>query len=526
MKKLVKIVCLLVVMSMLAGLVVACGGTTGKADTSTVSTTAAGSTDTANKLDKVELKILTGGDQPDQPDAPAVADEIAKVTADNINVHITVQTYAWGDYIQKVKTMAAAGEPFDIYLNFSGEMQNAINSKQCIELDDLVNKYGPDLKKQIPDSLWGDVTVSGKLYGIPANYPFVGDKAVLIRGDLREKYGVPPIKTLADYEAYLTAIAKNEPGMVGISTRDGKGGPCSLQPGAAIAPEVQNMFSALNNDYGWLAMVADTTKKPYKVENAYKNESMKKLMLWNRKAYAAGWIDKSILTAKDPNTLFSSGKSATLPNDVWTLKSLAPTMEKNIPGCKIEAVTFFNYDNAIRFDKDNNFAQISSTSKNPERAVMFMNWMSASQDNYDLYMYGINGKHYVPVGDKQYKLPDGVDPAKLAYSPTPWWGRRMNMDRMDVNSSPAFLQIFNAAVNCKYTTPNLIKFNYDSSKMKTEIAQIQTAQIQFMQPVWWGIKNTDADYQAALDALDKAGLDKVIADIQEQLDAWAATNDK
>ena len=73
-------------------------------------------------LEQAKLLILTGADQTEQPDAQIVWDEIAKVTADNINIKIEVQSYAWGDYVQKVNTMAAAGQVFDIYLNFQDSL--------------------------------------------------------------------------------------------------------------------------------------------------------------------------------------------------------------------------------------------------------------------------------------------------------------------------------------------------------------------------------------------------------------------
>jgi len=236
MKKTLKILSLLVIVSMLTTLVVACSkspaaspaasptASTSVATTAPADGTAAPASEPATKkLDPVDLIIYAGGDQIDQPGAQAVFDEIAKETADTINVHVKVQTYPWGDYINKVNTTLAAGEPIDIYLNFNGNLKSDAEKKQIIPLDDLVDKYGPALKKNIPADIWSDVKYNGKIYGIPAVYPFVGIDSLLIRGDLREKYKLPPVTDLPTLEAYLDAVTKGEKGMVGYDGVDGRG---------------------------------------------------------------------------------------------------------------------------------------------------------------------------------------------------------------------------------------------------------------------------------------------------------------
>lgn len=523
MKRGPKVLSLFIVLTLMAGLFAACGSSGNQGNPEATTSKTAGDSSSAKALEPVKLKILTGGDQPEQPDAPMVADEIEKQTKDGINVQIEVQTYAWGDYINRVKTMAAAGDPFDIYLSFQGELRGNIDRKQCISLNDLIDKYGEDIKKVTPEDLWGDMTINGNIYGVPSNYPFVGDLAILVRGDLREKYGIPEIKDMATFEKYLDAVTKNEKGMVGLTAKEGR--QIYQMNLAMTGGKWQQLYgqNILGNDFVNIAYV-DSSKKPYKIENFFTSDIAKQMIDWNRKAYKNGWIAKDVLTIKDENTLFASGKSAALGNDLWTIGSLAPVMEKNIPGCKVEAVTFFDYGNAQRFTKDNNFAQISGTSKNPERAMMFLNWIRQSKDNYDLYMYGIKGKHWEPVGDDKFKLPEGVDAANRTYNPTPWWTRTMQYDRVDENANAEFLKMFQNALNCKYTTPDIISYSFDSSPVKTQWAQLQTVVLEKWLPVFWGIKDSDVDYNEAVEALNKAGQEQVLTEMQKQLDEWAKNN--
>lgn len=526
MRKKVRILSILMVMSILAVLMAACGNTKTSSGTATktMASSDAGSTAPAEKKpEQVQLTIITGGDQPDQPGFPAVAEEIAKVTADNINVKIDVQTYAWGDYINKKDTMLAAGQNVDIALDFYSFLKPDADKKAIIPLNDLIEQYGTDVKGKIPADIWNDVTYNGKIYGVPATYPFVGIETLMIRGDLREKYNLPSVTDLASFENYLDAVVKGEKGMVGFSSREGRN---LLSVNYLVNGESTQYLNVCNTNLDYAIARVDITSKPYKVVNGFATPDIKKVIDWNRKAYANGWESKDILTQKDDQTLFTSGKMAAFLSDVYTINSVVPTMEANIPGCKVETVTIHDYNNMIRASMTNNFAVIPSTSKNPERAMMFLNWTRASQDNYNLLMYGIKGKDWVAVDDKTYEIGPGIDAAKRPYNPTPWWFKNQAMDLNLKGANPVYLKAYENVLAAKYTTPELISFSYDSAAMKAKIAQINTTMLEKWIPVLAGVLNSDADYQAALDALDKAGVPEVVADVQKQVDAWTAANSK
>lgn len=528
MKK--RIISLLLITAMAVTMVSGCGQkeNTQKADSSNTVSGDTGKTDTSkedagsSKLPQVELTILTGADQVDQPDAEKVSDAILEATKDTINVKINVQSYAWGDYKSKVDTMLAAGQNIDIYLDFYGEYKKDADKKQIIPLDDLLEKYGPALKENIPDIWYQDLKYNGELYGIPAVYPSVGQDCITIREDLLKKYNLPDIdmNDISTVEAYLDAVVKNEPNMVGMTGREGRVN--NLNTIFRQYGKSNSEVAVVGNDYGNIVSV-DGSQKPYKVYSAFETEGTKEDIAWMQKAQAHGWIASNALTEKDPNAVFMSGKSALMPFDMWTINSLAPTMEKNISGCKIESVAQYDYSKPLlKTGKTNNFAVISSTSKNPERAMMFLNWISESQDNYDLLMYGIKGTDWNPVGDTQYELPEGVDQANLPYNPSPWWFKNQKYDRMLTTAHPAFLNIYNKAKDAQIETLDITDFSFNQEPVKIELNQIQTVMLEKWQPVALGILSSEEDYNKAVKALYDAGLQKVLDEAQKQLDEWAA----
>ena len=56
-----------------------------------------------------------------------------------------------------------------------------------------------------------------------------------------------------------------------------------------------------------------------------------------------------------------------------------------------------------------NLNAISSTSEDPESGLKFLNWLYASEENHDLFHYGIEGTHYTKTGDHRIEQVKGDD---------------------------------------------------------------------------------------------------------------------
>ncbi|QGQ99396.1 extracellular solute-binding protein [Paenibacillus psychroresistens] len=494
--------------------------TTKQAETAAPADTAAPApADTpAPELKKVDLTLLVAGDQP--PDQDAVLAEINKRTEKELNINLKVIYFPWADYQEKVKVMAAGGDNFDIYLDFFGNLPSAAARKQSIPLNDLIEKYGQDIKKVIPQSEFDGLSIDGKIQGIPALYPRASlGNSMAIRKDLREKYNIPEVTSLAIFEQYLDAIKKNEPSMIPFGVGSGRFG-------AQIGREIDDGKYI----YGWgsdayPAYVVDVTSSPYKVMNSFESDTYKKTMEWGRKAYKNGWFEKDVLTQKDDQGLFKSGKSAAAPADMFNINDLVPQLAKNVPGGIVEQVIFKKDMPLFNTGPTNNYSAISGTSKNPERAMMFLNWLLKDQANYDLYMYGIEGKHYTLKGDL-IELPAGTDLANRPYNPTPWFIYNTKFHRALTTDTPQFSAALAFYKTAQVKDNPLFTFSFNADPVKTEYAQIQKVIEELAMPVLAGVLGTDADYQKLLVQVDKAGMKTVLAEAQKQIDEYLAKNNK
>ncbi|WP_261800575.1 extracellular solute-binding protein [Paenibacillus sp. PAMC21692] len=483
--------------------------------TSSVASSTAGASETP-KLEKVDLTLLLAGDQP--PQQAEVLAEINKRSEQELNINLKVQYIPWADYQEKIKVMAAGGASFDIYLDFFGNLSSAAARKQAIPLNELLDNYGQDLKKVIPQAEFNGLSIDGQIYGIPAIYPRAELGAgVIIRKDLREKYGFPEITTLVQLEQYLDAVKKNEPGMTPLVANQGRFGSVTERE--------------LYNGKVWFTWGSDTQppftidiySKPYKVVNNFETDGFKQTMNWGRKAYSNGWFARDILMEKNDQTNFTSGKAGAVTGDLFSMSNMVPQLEQNIPGAKLELVMFKKDMPLTNLTPTNNYSSISATSAHPERAMMFLNWLLKNQENYDLFMYGIEGKHYTLKGDL-VELPADTDLANRPYNPTPWFIYNTAYHRALTTDPAEFTEAFQFWKTAEIANNPLMNFSFNAEPVKTEYAQIQKVVQELAMPVMTGVVQSDDDYQKLLDQLNKAGMQKVLAEAQKQLDEYIADN--
>ena len=138
-----------------------------------------------------------------------------------------------------------------------------------------------------------------------------------------------------------------------------------------------------------------------------------------RDFYERGFLDKDFLTVTDTSGQFTAGKAASVYWDTANYQAIKNALAQSVPEGVLEVyqpnpVYRQNLKGKIfgQYQVWNFFCIPVTTPKDKkDRIMMFFDWMYSSVENHDLFEYGIEGKHFVAVGDNQFRLPDGVDTA-------------------------------------------------------------------------------------------------------------------
>ncbi|MDF2632920.1 MAG: extracellular solute-binding protein family 1, partial [Caproiciproducens sp.] len=133
-----KMIATLLSLAMLTGLLSGCGSS------------AKGSEGGAEKANSVsELNILYPGDESERMTS-FLGKEFAETMKKDLNLKVKVTFVPWDQYWEQKDIMLAAKEPIDLYWDGLPDLSTMVNKKQCMPLDDLIQKYGQDMLKVLP----------------------------------------------------------------------------------------------------------------------------------------------------------------------------------------------------------------------------------------------------------------------------------------------------------------------------------------------------------------------------------------
>ena len=489
------------------------GGATGAA-TPTGSTAASPSGTADNKLPQVTLKIILPGDRPGDMDA--VIAEIEKRSAEAVNAKLDVVFVPWSDLGQKTQVMLTAGENMDLVFDAPWLHMNQMIAEGYYEqLDDLLQAYGPNILAKRPQLMWDANKFDGKIMGVVNGVNFTTGNQYIIRKDIREKLGIAPIKTYEELVAFAYKVKEQEPSMTpwtpAGTVKDMAQGTFRLK----YSKEIQSTPMMQTS-----VMLYRTNEDPTNIKNFMedKNPAIWSLITDARSLYNDKIIYQDILTVKNNVDLFSGGKTAIIAiNDFGVPNNIRENLAQTAPGAEAEMVSFWDMTPKAYLStfSQGNFQCVPKVSKNKERAIQFLDWTNASQENYDLVGYGIEGKNWEAVGDSQYK------PLGSGYGWFPYaWIWNPEQDRLDSTFSEDALALNkHIRVADNFTLDPLSGFMLNTEPVKNEIAQYQAIEDKYYLALFNGVVDPEQTYEM-LKSEGGALLKKIQEESQKQIDAF------
>ena len=475
---------------------------------------------TVNGVDiskEVQLTMYLVGDP--QPDAEKVYAEVNKKLKQDINTTVNVKYLPWADWSKKYPLVLASGEDLDaIYTaDWMGYAAQATKGAFKEITPETIKKYMPEYYDKVPANFWNEIKINGKMYMIPyMNQQVEGSNLIFYRGDLREKYNLPKIKSQDDLVNYLTTIVKNEKGMLGYD-----------ESAAGLVKVVQSLFYKQPNELFVYNTVPVFSTKLTDMNGTvnYDLDSPAYLdMLKTAKKLAdSGAWTKSILASKNNNEkAFNSGKTPLIVSTPNYMVSNISILNDTKPEWKVEVGDvapdkLHESSSGIRSGMT-----ISASSKNVERTMLMLNLFGTRKDYYDLTTYGIEGVHYTAIGDNKYKALDAGVKNFAAGGNCPWGWERKDFVRVPDKTPDDIANLESNWIKNGLSSKNpIVSFNFDDSTVKNEVAACNNIYQTRGYILLTGLSaNPEADLAAMKDELNKAGIDKIKTELQKQVTAY------
>ncbi|MDF2573070.1 MAG: transporter substrate-binding protein [Sporomusa sp.] len=340
-----------------------------------------------------------------QKDIATVNEKLNELVKAKINATVKLNLIDWGSYDQKMNVVAASGEAFDLCFTGawpSGGFNYFQQSAKGVfkPLNELLDKYAPDTKAAIPEMFLKAATIKGNLYGVPNFQQATAGYGYSIQKSIADKYKIDwkSVKNISDLTPFLETIKKNEPNLVpfGISKKDElfRAAPPMFgmeAVGDAAAP-------------GWIYLNDNSLK----VVDQYDSPEFKAYIKMMRDWFNNGYLRKDVATLKDMEADKKAGKNATQ----WTQIDIDTNGFESAGMPYNGRMSIFNKDvpsydyqfvkPVLTTDKaDATLTAIPEASKNPERAMMFINLLNTDKEIYNTLCWGVEGKHYKKVADNR-----------------------------------------------------------------------------------------------------------------------------
>lgn len=459
----------------------------------------------------VTLKILLPGER--SPDFDLVIAEAEKrLKAESFPIMLNFEFVPWQDFGSKSQVALASGKDVDLVFDAPWmHLSEMIADGYYEPLDSLLNKYGTTIQATRPKEMWEANRFGGKIMAIPLGVSHVMGHSYFVRKDIREKLNIPPIRNYGDLIHFAYQVKEREKEVV---------------PLIAAGSTSQQMYSwatfrhyddfqtqirpthALGN-----SLMLYYENNNGEVHNLFKekNSVIRQWIQETRKLYLDGVMDPNVLGVKDFQDPGVSGKAAIFPTGSFAVSDdVQQKLKKNVPDGELESVTFFEAtpgENITNFAQWN-FIAVPAASKHKEEAIRFLDWANR-KENYDLLVYGIEGRNWSPLSSDKYSLKNNryIQPAFVwLWNPT---GERIEKSSDDPNET-----FIRKAENFK---PDILTgFQFDAEPVRNEIKLYTRLEEKYYPPLFNGVMDPDTAWTQLENEAGRM-LDTIQMELQRQI---------
>ena len=384
---------------------------------------------------------------------------------------------------------------------------------QLAPLDDLLASDGQgilDLFANVPGVL-DSSKIDGKLYGLPSYGPYSSPMIYIVKKTDSDSAGIDwtQISTLDQVTDAILKMKKANPDHYYV-------------PGATQTYWIPKDIDYLG-DTNFLGVLTDPLHST-KVENYYESEYfmnfLKNVKIWKENEV----FNPDSMSNTNPTLLsLQNGITSGTPGYGWDLPewlyeaNIQKSYGDDMVGAQIG-------DRLITTGTATTYLwHITSFSKNKEAAMRVLRVFYTNPDADTILGYGVEGENYLLNDKGQAEFPEGKNMTNSG-----WTGLGASYNLPNSSGSPVwYYQPDNmwemmAKSNIEAKPSLALGFTFDATPVADQVTACNNVIAQYYLPLINGEVNIDEVLPVFQQALHDAGIDKVIAEKQSQLDKWLA----
>ena len=452
---------------------------------------------------------------------------------EKLNCYMTVSYVPFGEVNTTYPLLLASQTEMDAIFSayFTGYGTLAAKNAFMEMTEDMLKTYAPITWEHTPQEVWDQAKVNGKIYMVPQEMIQNIQATVGIRGDLREKYGIPEVTDVASLETYMAAVHENESGIAPLLI----GGTLNVSYLDDILMLTCHEWAADAN-FPQTCMVYDLMEEePVTFCYLYTDEFRERCEIayrWNQN----GWISKDSLSNTNTNREnMANGKTAVMMDNAGTINAANEDLKKNGTGEFVEIADFSGDNHMLRYAATGGGISLPINSRHPELVLQIIDYLRNDKEMNYLVQRGIYGEdaqwYFAGELNEDGTLNENViaagERSQLYGGNWICWSAFRNWDYQTIeaeqNCIPGYRDIF-YDMDARSVNNILQSFTFDSSQYQSELATLQNVYEQYGKPLRLGFVDPATGVDEYIQMMEAAGLQTVINAYVEQAAAYIEAN--
>lgn len=443
----------------------------------------------------------------------AVEEEMNKILGEKYNIQVDLNYIPSGNYGTQMN-MSMTTDECDVVSLLGLPMDTFVNNGQLVPLTEYFDASSDTMKNTFTDQELSSVTYGDTLYGLPRKWWGGGEGVVFMSKKIVEELGidVSKITSLEELDKVLYQVHEAYPDIYTLvpgSMTNTLIGPWNFADGISDTTGKYGVVPILDEDFD---------ENNMKVETIFETDTFREFCNYTYKWYQDGLILPDAMSNTIPGKTYiqndqafvffvrksGTGYTTDAPQtDPWVVSPMITP-----------SVCFTNTYPGVAFG-------ISVNSEHKDAAWTLLEAFYTDPEVATLLTNGIEGEHYVMMDDGTAKHPDGVEPGTCSYSGLDQFYQYPNVMLVPPSQvQGANLDERMKKYNDSVDVSPVMGFRWDSTDCVDEMTAVANIFDKYYSPLVSGLLNPEETIPQVLEELKAAGMDKILASQQKQLDEF------
>jgi putative aldouronate transport system substrate-binding protein len=465
------------------------------------------------------------------PDNQMVNDAVNDYLKEKINANVNIYFWESKDWESKMTTMISAGQDVGIVgFGSQSKLDYVVQSRRgsFYSLNELLDTYGAETKALFPDEIWESMRIDGNIYGIPSLKDNCYIISLIYNAEMADALGLDmsqvKYSNWRQIEPFLEeAVQKRHEVFPEYDEYPLCGGAALEVPyNFALETFLNDSYLAVSNiePFNDVAGYDDDTVFNLYATDEYREFARSRQRMVEKNIFAYDYTGKSEWN-------YTGGMFAWVG---WGYTY----MQEHLYGDAF--TTKMIVSDRIWTDTNNYFSAgtaISANCAEPERAMMILNLVNTDPEFATMMRFGVEGQHYIlnDEGKMQFEgsARNGGDRADYGY----YYWYAAPVGNLTIVNAPESLIGPNGIMltemqryNETAVIPNHMGFVFDINPVANEIAACTNVVMEYRDMLRNGQLASQDEVDETVDEfntkLTANGVDKIVAEVQKQIDAWKA----